>query len=404
MTTTNNKQFQSIERLWASGDLDKLEFMLPKFNIFNALKLDNTEIRHSNFLSWLMNPREKHNVGDYFLKEFFKTALNGFGCDPRIGIKPLDIINERFYDCEIRREYNNIDILIINPDSKFLCLIENKIWSGEHSEQLERYAQIVENEFKDYKKLHIFLVPNPDEAILERKCKENENAVYYISVGYEQVVNAIEKTLNHRSSIMSSDVKVFIEHYKEMVERNIMNKIDKETMDFCRALYKQHKEAIDLINECNESVAPEIMKILKEIIDEESLIKNTNSSAEIIFLPSDINNIENFKFGKDKNWLNSSIVGLYFGKTNTGFDFGISLQTAEEVDNPKRRELIQLLEKELDISFQGRGDAWRWKPQCEVISFDEFCDLDAIAAKNIIKERISKTIEQFCESINNYTD
>lgn len=47
-----------------------------EFNIFKILKLDKYEIRHSNFLAWLLNPKESHNLGDKFFKQFFQVALN----------------------------------------------------------------------------------------------------------------------------------------------------------------------------------------------------------------------------------------------------------------------------------------------------------------------------------------
>ena len=37
-------------------ELDKLEGMLDHFNVFETLKMVHTEIRHSNVLSWLLNP------------------------------------------------------------------------------------------------------------------------------------------------------------------------------------------------------------------------------------------------------------------------------------------------------------------------------------------------------------
>lgn len=49
-----------------SEDLEELNLSTNKFNIFTALKLYNNEIRHSNFLGWLMAPYENHGVGDYF--------------------------------------------------------------------------------------------------------------------------------------------------------------------------------------------------------------------------------------------------------------------------------------------------------------------------------------------------
>ena len=51
-------------------ELDKLESMLSDFNLFETLNLVNTEIRHSNVLSWLLNPNENHGLGTYFLNIF----------------------------------------------------------------------------------------------------------------------------------------------------------------------------------------------------------------------------------------------------------------------------------------------------------------------------------------------
>lgn len=278
MTTNKEKQFEKLQNLWMSDGLELVESKMDKFNIFSALKLDNNEIRHSNFLAWLINPRESHGIGDYFLKEFLKNSISNFICNPRIEVRPKDILDKRFCECEIRREYRNIDILIINPDNNFVCVIENKIWSAEHSNQLENYAKYVEDEFKDYKKLHLFLAPNPDysEPLLERKYDKKtdekdetvEETVHYIQIGYEKIIKVIEKTLKHRGHIMPDGARVFVEHYKKMVERNIMNKIDKDVMDFCRVLYRDHKEAIDLINKCVNEVAVDISSILQKIIAE----------------------------------------------------------------------------------------------------------------------------------------
>ena len=41
-----------------NSDLLKLESHLCRFNIFDALKIARVEIRHSNFLAWLIDPSE----------------------------------------------------------------------------------------------------------------------------------------------------------------------------------------------------------------------------------------------------------------------------------------------------------------------------------------------------------
>lgn len=57
-------------------ELDKLEEMLSDFNIFETLGLVNADIRHSNVLSWLLNPNANHGLNIYFLKLFLKQFVS----------------------------------------------------------------------------------------------------------------------------------------------------------------------------------------------------------------------------------------------------------------------------------------------------------------------------------------
>ena len=55
-------------------DLESLETRLDRFNIFESLGLVRQEIRHSAFLSWLLDPTETHGLGDYWLRQFLKRS------------------------------------------------------------------------------------------------------------------------------------------------------------------------------------------------------------------------------------------------------------------------------------------------------------------------------------------
>lgn len=50
--------------------LDPLAEWTSKFNLFDILKITRTEIRHSNMLSWLLNPSENHGLGDSIIRGF----------------------------------------------------------------------------------------------------------------------------------------------------------------------------------------------------------------------------------------------------------------------------------------------------------------------------------------------
>src|SRR6516225_1413907 len=51
-------------------------------NIFEAAGMHRQEIRHSNFLAFLLNPQGTHGLGDAFLKRVIQKALNNSSIDP----------------------------------------------------------------------------------------------------------------------------------------------------------------------------------------------------------------------------------------------------------------------------------------------------------------------------------
>ena len=108
-------------------DLARLEERANQFNIFEAVGIVRQEIRHSHFLAWLMNPSQNHGLGDAFLKGFlFKTSVKARE-RPIETISPLDVDVWDLSGTEVRREWKNIDITLLEEARKFVCVIENKI-------------------------------------------------------------------------------------------------------------------------------------------------------------------------------------------------------------------------------------------------------------------------------------
>ena len=106
-----------------NSDLGIIEDIAAEFNIFSALNIVNKETKHSNFLSWLMDPNESHGLGDTFLLSFLKeVSYKASSCNPPIeGPSIFDVDNWHFDDAEILREWKNIDILIKSDNEKFVC-------------------------------------------------------------------------------------------------------------------------------------------------------------------------------------------------------------------------------------------------------------------------------------------
>ena len=58
-----------LELLFVNNeDLTKIITSLGRFNPIQVMRMENQEIRHSNILAWLLNPKESHGLDDKFLK------------------------------------------------------------------------------------------------------------------------------------------------------------------------------------------------------------------------------------------------------------------------------------------------------------------------------------------------
>ena len=49
-------------------ELERLDTLLDQFNIFEAVGAVHVEVRHSDFLSFLLDPSQNHGLGDIFVK------------------------------------------------------------------------------------------------------------------------------------------------------------------------------------------------------------------------------------------------------------------------------------------------------------------------------------------------
>ena len=62
------------DKLLKDEDFDKIDLELKNPNIFQILNISKNEIRHSNFLSWLLEPNGSHKIRDVFLKRFLREV------------------------------------------------------------------------------------------------------------------------------------------------------------------------------------------------------------------------------------------------------------------------------------------------------------------------------------------
>ena len=239
-------------------ELAHLEELTGQFNLFEALGLVRQEIRHSNFLAWLMNPAQAHGLGDSLLKALLmKTSVKARMPGIEKTISPVDVDVWDLTETEIRREWKNIDILLVENAKRFVCVIENKIFSSERNDQLRRYREdVVEPGFPKYTRHYVLLNVTGEEP---------SDSEYYVGVTYDEVCGVIERLLKMRASTIGDDVATALSHYVTMIRRRVMP--DREIQELCRRIYSKHRAALDLIYEHRPDRQAEIRGFLLKMIE-----------------------------------------------------------------------------------------------------------------------------------------
>lgn len=234
--------------------LQPLSKWINNINIFNILKLDRMEIRHSNMLAWLINPNENHGLKDRLIKKILFYATTGTNIGIMNKLSPIDVDIMNLDDAVVYREKNKIDILLVSEKNKLAVAFENKIGSGEHSNQLNRYRELLQKEYgQDYYYVLIYLTPVGEES------SDSEN---WISMNYDFIIEELSKLINLCK--IDEKVKRYVEDYIEIVRRKVVE--DKELRDLCKKIYINHKDAFDLIFDNKPDLMLDISDWVYEIL------------------------------------------------------------------------------------------------------------------------------------------
>jgi hypothetical protein len=378
---------QSLERFVVDNDeLLLLEEQVGRFNIFDALGVARAEIRHSNFLAWLISPNESHSQGDLFLKALLMDLLRRArqqGLTPPVS--PVEIDGADLQGVEIRREWKNIDLLLTSENPSFVIAVENKVDSGEHSDQLQRYEETIAVEFPQSKRLLVFLTPEGDEA----------SDPDWVTYSYGDLYQVLTRAMRMNAAAIGGDVAVFLGHYLSLIGNRFM---DNEDIDkLCRQIYANHRRALELIWERVGTPAAGIIgrveAWLQERPEQWRIIQTKQKEVEFIpvgwarMLPP----IGKRKSPDSENWIT---VRIRVGSTRVR----LLVVIAPTTNSPIRKKVAERLlkdKKEFGFStfFKKLTDDWTRILSDELYKLPEDDEPDHEA----IIQRIEKRLEQFRE-------
>lgn len=173
--------------------MNKLE-LFKKQSFFELLSISDKERIHSSMIKWMLSDKCKVLTNEE-KKGFFKSVL---------GIK-----TENFEIKEIKNEHKNIDIYI--ETDKFKVLIENKLKSTQHSNQLEKYNKEFDLPNDDS---HPFLL-----SLIEEKSEQSN----WKTIRYDKVLSYFKQFVDdfkgeEKQTVFFKDYLLFLEKLSKSFE------------------------------------------------------------------------------------------------------------------------------------------------------------------------------------------
>ena len=285
------------------SEFDVLDFV-GQMRFGSGRDLWGQEEFHSNVLAWLLDPGKSHGLGDCFLRSFLSRA---------------SVPSADWSGTVVTREWENVvdgrtgflDILVLNEAEKFLCAIENKVFSSEHSEQLTRYRIALERSHPAFMRNHIFLTPWATRPFQE------EERGYWESVPYSAVFETVQHIVENDNLAINDGVRAFLRQYATTLRRNLMSETSIPQM--ARRLYLEHRDAMDQIIANKPDWVVETKQWLKEAIELQQEWKlDAETPAFVRFRAQDWDQYEAMRTGT--GWAPQSSALLLF---EFAFDDGL---------------------------------------------------------------------------------
>jgi len=187
-------------------------------NAFYDLGIYGKETIVSNFMSWVLNPNETHNLGDKVISKFFKKIELNLDYDS------VNIIRE--YYGKVRTKNNFIDIVIeVIRDSQIVAVIaiENKVFSREGLKQTERYWELLNEKYVGMRIIPIYLTLENIPVYLSSN--------KFIHMKYSEL-SEIFSSVKEEVKLIDDFIEAYIDRKKEKAEVERLNSIDlKELID-----------------------------------------------------------------------------------------------------------------------------------------------------------------------------
>lgn len=319
-----------------------------KLNIFSLTYSERCE-EHYNFIKHLLNPYEKHNLEDYFIKQIIEIIKDR--CEIN-GNNYMDLNVMGYYQTNITQNDMPLWLTAVSITNKvfFIFIIETEFIDFMHSiKWKENYEKII-NQINYIKQLYNTYQIIPVLII------DNENIgkrfdIFY-TIKFDKIINIMKNMVKEK--IKDEHYKFIINEYirereKEFTVFNIKN--DGIVWEKYLKIYSRYAEEINNIQYAASTYYRK--RLLSYILKNKSFVENIiimdceAYASSFVFLPSGLNDELIEILYKDSNI-------LYFNLdiSNVGIEIYLSLYIKNNMLKQLREKLISLFNDKYNLLYE----------------------------------------------------
>jgi hypothetical protein len=330
-------------------------------------------------------------LGEAFIKQLLKYFVSdnkGYIQERGLSLFDFEIFN--YGNVEIRREWNNIDILLIlkEENKDIVIVIENKITSSEHSNQLQRYKKIIDDEFKQHIKIFIYLTP-------EEATPSDEE---WINFNYNTVSKLLDSLLDSKKDSMNDNVYQFIKQYNVILRRYIVG--NSEVEQICRQIYIKHARALDLIFQYKPDIALEVSEYVLELLKNERDIIVDSAGKTVIRFTTPI--FDDCISKVSEGWSASKRIVLFEFSNSDKLALRLYIGPGEQNYRIKLHECFKQNTNVFKLASKNLGQKWLAVYQKEFLRKKDFEDATIDDLKILIDKHWAEFINTDLLEINNF--
>lgn len=270
------EEINKLLKTGREGDFEALTALTKVFCPFEAIGMIHQEIRHSHYLTYILDPKRPHGFGDTMLQGFLGLIADAKTID--LGFSKQDLHSWDQAEAVIRREWRDIDLLIElpTPNGKsegLVVAVELKINAKESERQLAKYQAIVEGQYKGWTQVFVFLTKNNEQP-------SEANKETWMPLALEAMIDCLEKVAKDQS-FTGPSAYLFLA-YEAMLRRHHLR--NSELEELTRKVWAKHKEALDILYEYKPNFLGDLQAEL--LTNQERIIERINAKLKTVDMPT----------------------------------------------------------------------------------------------------------------------